>query len=208
MSDLPFPVNATDLQGIINQTQKLFEDLYQDRVGGAWLGDVFEIGGDDILSLNINEMGLSKSGSVLSLVCNPLGGIRATASGIGAYLKAGGGLSVDVGGIYSTEVAEASGYADDAAASALESAGYATASGVSAAAALAAQLGAEATEAAVAAFVGNCYYLKSPTGELTSISNPTDFGSLGSTTFSIENIAEFRYDLAEGSASLDLGSIA
>jgi hypothetical protein len=102
MADQPFPINATTLTEIIRQTQKLFDDLYQDRIGGALLGDVFEIGVDDILALKHLDQGLTKSGNELAIRNHPTGGLTQTADGERIKLHPDGGLSTDEDGIYIT----------------------------------------------------------------------------------------------------------
>ncbi len=77
------------------------EDLYQERIGGAILGDVFSIGADDILSITIGN-GLTKSGNSLAVDVSATGGLTFSSGDLGIKLKAGGGLTVDVDGLYST----------------------------------------------------------------------------------------------------------
>ncbi|MDO9534774.1 MAG: hypothetical protein Q7J85_05460 [Bacillota bacterium] len=52
------------------------------------------------------------------------------------------------------------------------------------------------------------YLIKGPNAELTSITNPSDWGLLDvSAVFSLERIPDYRYDLVQGSSSIDLGQI-
>lgn len=102
ISDQPFPITATTLMEIIRQTQKLFDDLYQDRIGGALLGDVFEIGVDDVFALNHLDEGLTKSGNQLAIRNKTTGGLHQTADGEMIKCKPFGGCATDADGLYIT----------------------------------------------------------------------------------------------------------
>jgi len=109
MADQPFPLTATTLTEIIRQTQKLFEDLYEDRIGGALLGDVFEIDAADYLSLKVaGAGGLEKSASHLQIKNAPTGGLYSSAGGEAVKCKPGGGVSSDAAGVYINPVGGAS----------------------------------------------------------------------------------------------------
>jgi hypothetical protein len=74
-----------------------------DRVGGALLGDVFEMGADDILALALSTTGgLEKSGGYLQIKNKSTGGLTSTADGEAIKLKAGGGMALDANGLYHT----------------------------------------------------------------------------------------------------------
>ena len=100
MADLPFPITGTAKQ----QTElmmRLWEEMFEGRVGGGYVGDVFEIDSDDVLSINISSTGgLTKSGNELAILNNPTGGLSSTADGERVKLKTGGGLSTDADGLY------------------------------------------------------------------------------------------------------------
>jgi len=83
MPEMPFTVSDPDPAKQMQQMMLLLQELYQDRIGGANLGDVFGIGDDDILSVRTDDS-LEKLSSQLKV-----------------KIKAGGGLSADAGGIYS-----------------------------------------------------------------------------------------------------------
>ncbi len=60
------------------------DDLYQERIAGALLGDVFEIGADDILALRLSATGgLQKVSGELSALVDPLDALILTAAGLG-----------------------------------------------------------------------------------------------------------------------------
>lgn len=100
MADLPFPITGSSKQ----QTElmiRLFEEMFEERVGGGYVGDVFQIDSDDVLSINISDAGgLTKSGSELAILNHPTGGLSSTADGERVKLKSGGGLSTDADGLY------------------------------------------------------------------------------------------------------------
>ena len=100
MPDLPIPIQAQTLNELITQMTQLMDDLYQDRVGGALIGDVFEIGDDDILSLHLSSTGgIYKVSGELSLLAKSTGGIALDANGIYIKCKAGGGASTSADGL-------------------------------------------------------------------------------------------------------------
>jgi len=72
MADLPFPITGTAKQ----QTElmmRLWEEMFEERVGGGYVGDVFQIDSDDVLSINISGTGgLTKSGSELAMALPPV----------------------------------------------------------------------------------------------------------------------------------------
>ncbi|MFH2076167.1 MAG: hypothetical protein ABIJ57_12615 [Pseudomonadota bacterium] len=68
MADTPFPINSRDPAEAIKQMRQLIDELYQERIAGANVGDVFQISEDDVLTLKLGtNSGLSKTGSALSL---------------------------------------------------------------------------------------------------------------------------------------------
>ncbi len=99
--DLPFPFTAKTPEEMIKQSLRLFEDLYQERVGGAQLGDVFAIGDDEVLSLSLSTTGgLQKVSSRLAIKGKSTGGISSDSNGIYVVCKPGGGLATDATGLY------------------------------------------------------------------------------------------------------------
>ena len=98
MADLPSPIDARDLQGLMAQIQKLMEDLYQDRIGGSYIGDVFASDADDVLTLSIGN-GLEKTSNVLLVKLSSTGGLQFASGAVGVKCKAGGGLATSVDGL-------------------------------------------------------------------------------------------------------------
>jgi hypothetical protein len=216
MANIPFPVNSESTEELKTQLFELIRQLYEDKIGGLELGDVFADEGD-YLSLQLNSLGgLEKSSGEVGILLRDEGGLNLGSTGLGVKLKPIGGLEVDALGVYSTEVAAAHVYADasevsatNSAASAVTAAAQASAAAVSAAAALVSENEAEAAETNINNIFNSMisYYLKAPTAELTSITT-SDWGAITDAhVFVLEKYAEYRYDLVQGSATLDLGSI-
>lgn len=118
----PFPITATETNEMITQMQSLMDDLYQNRLGGACVGDVFMVDDDDIFKLKYLAIGgLQKIAGSLAILPNTSKGIDCDRNGIfvvleadkglsfngtsGIYvkLKTGGGLSVGSDGLYLTD---------------------------------------------------------------------------------------------------------
>lgn len=61
MPDLPYPLTSDELAELKPQILDMFRDIYENRVGGATLGDVFRISGD-VFQLQIKTgCGLQKT---------------------------------------------------------------------------------------------------------------------------------------------------
>jgi len=214
MAQVPYPITGNTVDEIKPQVWNLIRELFEERIAGLEIGDVFADEGD-VLSLQVGDLGgLEKTSNGLFIKAKSDGGLALSSQGIAIKCKANGGLASDSGGLYSTEAAAAA--VSAAAAAASEAAAAVSAAAAAASEASAAVISAtvddlksaiDLTAANVLGFIDKSYYLKNPTGELTSIANPSDYGSLGAATFNIENIAASRYDLAQGSATLDMGSI-
>jgi len=121
MPSSPFPVTATDPNEMLQQMQSLMDDLYQNRLGGANVGDVFQIGADDVFQLRYLAIGgLQKLAGALAIHPNIIKGIDCDRNGIfvvlkpdfglefdglngiAIKLKSGGGLTVDSTGLSTT----------------------------------------------------------------------------------------------------------
>jgi len=79
----------------------LIDELFQERVAGTLIGDVFQAGEDDIFTLNVAaDGGLEKEGGMLSVEIDPVGGLRSGADGVSIFPAANGGLDTAATGIY------------------------------------------------------------------------------------------------------------
>lgn len=61
MADLPFPLASSQIEELKPQILEMMRDIYENRLGGATLGDVFKLDGDTF-QLQINPAsGLTKT---------------------------------------------------------------------------------------------------------------------------------------------------
>ncbi len=69
-------------------------------MAGLTVGDVFQAGEDDVLTLNLSESGgLEKTESTVAVKPKTAGGITVDAGGVSVLLKPTGGLTVDATGL-------------------------------------------------------------------------------------------------------------
>jgi len=105
MADVPFPLITEDPESFKSQIWELFRQIYEEKIGGADLGDVFGIT-NDVLSLELaSSSGLTKAGNLLAVSPTSTGGIQVTADGLLLKLVATGGLSASASGLTITVVA-------------------------------------------------------------------------------------------------------
>jgi hypothetical protein len=65
MANLPFPLQGQDLSELFPQLLEMFRDLYEVRIGGALIGDVFQVSGD-VLQIKLKAgSGLKKTAGQL-----------------------------------------------------------------------------------------------------------------------------------------------
>jgi hypothetical protein len=100
----PYPMgDATDIKEVMNKVQQMLDELYQDRIGGAMLGDVFQVGNDEVMTLNLaSNGGLTKISSALSIMIQANQGLALGDGGLAVQIKPSGGLSVGATGLYVT----------------------------------------------------------------------------------------------------------
>lgn len=61
MADLPFPLTSNEMTELKPQILEMFRDIYENRVGGAELGDVFVVSGDTLQLQIKTGCGLKKT---------------------------------------------------------------------------------------------------------------------------------------------------
>lgn len=106
MPDQPFPLTAKDFSSLIQQTKLLLDDLYQGRVAGALLGDVFRLDSNDVLTASLSDSGgLEKSDGEIVIKIKATGGMQTSSDGLSIKCKVGGGLATDVDGLYASGLA-------------------------------------------------------------------------------------------------------
>lgn len=101
MPEPPFAITEKeDVAGLAGQTESLIGDIYQERLGGAEIGDVFTVGDDDVLSLLLaDNSGLQKTSSRLEIKQKADSGLQVDTDGQSLKVKADNGLAVDSDGL-------------------------------------------------------------------------------------------------------------
>ena len=102
----PFSMGTPDnIKQLMTRIQQQIDELYQDRIGGAQIGDVFYVGDDETLALGISAIGgLVKVGNVLSVYPSVTRGINIDPNGVYVLLDPAGGLTVSPAGLAVTTV--------------------------------------------------------------------------------------------------------
>jgi hypothetical protein len=100
MPDVPYPITAETQEELKSQFFEMLRQLFEDKIGGLDLGDVF-INSGDILSLNLVSTGaLEKLGNALQVQTKSDGGIAKASAGVYVLCKTSGGLATDANGLY------------------------------------------------------------------------------------------------------------
>lgn len=67
MANVPYPLTAGDIEELRGQIYELIRQVYEEKIGGADLGDVFSLPGD-VLTLAISATGgMTKTGNELGI---------------------------------------------------------------------------------------------------------------------------------------------
>lgn len=99
MANVPYPLTGMNLDEMKFQVYELIRQVYEEKIGGADLGDVFSIPGD-VLTLNLQDGGgLSKEINELLIDILSTGGLQSSASGLSIKCVATGGLSTSASGL-------------------------------------------------------------------------------------------------------------
>lgn len=100
MATIPFPLTAEDQEELRSQFFEMVRQLYEDRIGGLLLGDVFKDDGD-YLTLRLASLGgLEKSLGELQIKLKSDGGLNTASTGALVKCKPFGGLDTDSSGLY------------------------------------------------------------------------------------------------------------
>ena len=102
MASLTYPLSADTLEGLKKQLTEIIRSLFEDRIGGLALGDVFTAGGDVLTLHLIDDGGLKKLTDALGIDIYATGGLSTGTNGLQIKCKAAGGLATDAAGIYAT----------------------------------------------------------------------------------------------------------
>lgn len=93
-------MTSRDPARAIMQIKQMLDELFQERVAGTLLGDVFTSGEDDILTLSLSSTGgLQKTESELEVKAKTTGGLTTTADGVGVKLDTTSLLELGTGGV-------------------------------------------------------------------------------------------------------------
>lgn len=99
MSNVPYPITAESIYDLKSQVWDLIRDLYEEKIAGLNVGDVFANDGD-ILSLNLTTQScLEKISGALSVNVQSTGGLSISSTGLAIHCKAGGGATVSADGL-------------------------------------------------------------------------------------------------------------
>ena len=99
MADVPFPLTATEGYDLKRQVWELIRTLYEDRIGGASLGDVFSIVGDVLTLALASASGLTKEGNLLAVDVTSDGGLQVSTLGLSIKIVSTGGLETTASGL-------------------------------------------------------------------------------------------------------------
>ena len=99
MADVPYPLTAADESDLRRQIYELIRQLFEEKIGGANLGDTFAIVGD-VLTLTLAiPSGLTKSGNELAIEVLSTGGLQIGTTGISIKIVSTGGLESSASGL-------------------------------------------------------------------------------------------------------------
>jgi hypothetical protein len=98
MANVPFPIQGETLEEVRYQIYELIRTLFEEKIGGADLGDVFSIVGD-VLTLALGTpSGMTKTGNVLAVDALSTGGLEIKTTGLSIKIVTTGGLETDASG--------------------------------------------------------------------------------------------------------------
>ena len=98
MANVPFPISGEGIEDIRYQIHELIRVLYEEKIGGADLGDVFSIVGDVLTLVLAGSSGLTKTGNVLAVDPTSTGGLQVTTDGLIIKILSTGGLETSASG--------------------------------------------------------------------------------------------------------------
>ncbi len=98
MADVPYPLSATSITDLKRQIWELIRNIYEEKIGGADLGDVFALVGDVLTLVLADNSGLTKSGNELAIEVVSTGGLENTSTGLQIKILSTGGLETGATG--------------------------------------------------------------------------------------------------------------
>ena len=99
MANVPYPLTSNDIGELRMQVQELIRQVFEEKIGGADLGDVFSLPGDVLTLVLADTSGLTKSGNKLSIDAYSAGGMQLSSNGLAIKIIGTGGLETSVSGL-------------------------------------------------------------------------------------------------------------
>jgi hypothetical protein len=99
MGDVPYPLTADNIDDLKTQIFEILRKLYEEKIGGCDLGDVFSIVGNVFTLALASASGLTKEGKLLSIDVTSTGGLQLSTSGISVMINTTGGLETTASGV-------------------------------------------------------------------------------------------------------------
>lgn len=110
MANVPYPITGPDLYEMRMQIQELIRQLFEEKIGGADLGDVFSLPGDVLTLVLADSSGLTKSGNALAVDPSSVGGLQIVSTGLAVKL-ADSTLTLSASGLSVTDAVTGGGVA-------------------------------------------------------------------------------------------------
>jgi len=99
MANIPYPLTGESMVELRSQVYELVRQIFEEKLGGADLGDVFSMPGD-VLTLVLYDNSLIKVDNKLAVqLSSIIGGLQVGSDGLSIKLVATGGLSVSIAGL-------------------------------------------------------------------------------------------------------------
>lgn len=99
MANVPYPITAETISELKRQVFELVRQIYEEKIGGADLGDVFSLPGDVLTLVLTNLSGLTKEGNALGIIYDLQGGLQISINGLSIKILSTGGLQTNVSGL-------------------------------------------------------------------------------------------------------------
>ena len=99
MATVPFPITENSFEGIRRQVYELIRNIYEEKIGGADLGDVFSLPGEVLTLVLKSGGGLTKEGNELAAEYSATGGLTIISDGLSVYAASAGGLETTASGL-------------------------------------------------------------------------------------------------------------
>lgn len=96
MATVPYPLTG---ESTATQVYELIRDLYENKIGGADLGDVFSLPGEVLTLVLSTPGGLTKSGNQLGVEITSDGGLQINQNGLLIKVVSTGGLETTASGL-------------------------------------------------------------------------------------------------------------